>query len=121
MRLLIAGSRDISDYNVLQEHINHVLKDIPRPVTEVISGTARGVDRLGEQWATNFNIPIRKMPADWDKYQKAAGMIRNRDMAELCDCAVIVWDGKSRGTMGMISELKRLGKPYYLVIMEGDS
>ena len=74
----------------------------------IISGHCRGADMLGEQLANKYSIPIKIFPADWDKHGKAAGHIRNRQMAEYASdgdnigILVAFWDGKSRGTKSMI-------------------
>jgi hypothetical protein len=111
MKCIIAGSRTIADYATVEKAI----KDSKYDITEVVSGTARGVDKLGELWAENNNIPIKRFPANWDVYGNAAGPIRNRQMAEYADCAVVVWDGSSRGSKHMINIMEKIGKPYFLL------
>lgn len=118
MKVVIAGCRysDVeakiifSDYNLLIDTIEKSGLDI----TEVVCGMAIGVDRMGEQWARRYNIPIKEMPADWNTYGKGAGPIRNRAMAEYADAAIILWDGKSEGTRNMINEMIRVKKPYHI-------
>lgn len=110
MKVIIAGSRDITDYNV----ISSAFSSCPFDVTEIVSGCARGVDSLGEKLANLCVIPVCKFPADWKKHGKAAGPIRNRQMAEYADAAIVIHNG-SRGSLNMISEMKRLGKPVYEV------
>lgn len=66
-------------------------------ITEVVSGVAHGVDKLGERWAQAHKIPVKQFPAQWNKYGNAAGPIRNREMAEYADALIAVWDGQSRG------------------------
>lgn len=68
----------------------------------VVSGTARGVDQLGEQFAKDFSLPVTRFPANWDAYGKQAGFLRDKEMAEHADALIAVWDGKSRGTEHMI-------------------
>lgn len=99
MRTIIAGSRDIVDYAVVA---NAVATCGWVPST-VISGTARGVDRLGEEWAHRHAIPIERYPADWDRYLTRAGHIRNAQMARIAQALVAVWDGVSPGTRNMIA------------------
>ena len=108
MRVIIAGSRGIDDY----EFICHKLNDCERPwpITEVVSGTARGVDRLGERWAGSKDIPIKRFPADWDTYGKSAGYRRNADMAKYADVLIAFWDGTSKGTKHMIDLMTAAGK-----------
>lgn len=103
MKTIIAGSRDICDYDVLLEAISKC----PWEITEVISGRARGVDRMGERWANEHGIPIDPHPAKWTKYGKAAGGIRNAEMADVADATIAIWDGKSSGTRNMIELSKQ--------------
>lgn len=111
MKVLIAGSREFNNYALLHQELSKFTK----PITEIISGTARGADTMGEHYANLNNIPIKKFPANWDRYGKKAGYIRNVDMGEYCDCAVIFWNGKSKGTKHMIDILNEKKKPYYIV------
>ncbi len=60
------------------------------------------------------NIPVKEMPADWNRYGNSAGPMRNRQMAEYADAAVIIWDGYSRGTRNMVENMIRRKKPYYI-------
>jgi hypothetical protein len=106
MKIVIAGSRTINDYKLLIE----ALKNFPYEITEVVCGCAVGVDTLGETWATANNIKIKKMPANWNEYGKAAGVIRNRQMAEYADAGLILWDGDSPGSKNMVQELNKLNK-----------
>jgi len=105
MKTIIAGSRDIVDYGLVKEAMNR----IPWEVSEIVSGKAKGVDSLGERWASENNISIKSFPADWETYGKSAGPIRNAQMAKYADALVAIWDGKSRGTSNMINEAKELG------------
>jgi hypothetical protein len=81
----------------------------PWRITEVVSGTARGADRTGEQWASENNVPVKRFPADWDKHGKRAGYLRNADMAEYAEALVAFWDGQSRGTKHMIDLAEKAG------------
>jgi len=100
MKTIIAGSRDITDYTVV---LAAILSSEFR-ITEVVAGGARGVDRLAEQFAADMKLPILIFPADWNNNSRAAGVIRNRQMAEYADALIAVWDGESRGTKNMIDE-----------------
>ena len=102
-RVIIAGSRDFSDYNILREQCNAVLADKSQTHQIIIvSGAARGADRLGEQYAAERGYAISRKPADWNKYGRAAGPIRNEEMAKEADALIAFWDGESRGTKNMI-------------------
>lgn len=110
MKVIIAGSRNITDYNMIEQIINKSKFNI----TEVVCGCAIGVDRVGQQWAKNNSIKIEEMPANWNRHGRAAGPIRNSEMAKYADAAIIIWDGKSPGSKNMIDQMKRLNKPYEL-------
>ena len=102
MKLIIAGSRSFSDYSLLKEKLNYFLKNVQTQV-EIVSGTAKGADKLGEQYAKEMGYAIKQFPADWDRYGKKAGYVRNRQMAEYGTHCVCFWDGKSYGTKMMIA------------------
>lgn len=98
MRTIIAGSRSIIDYTV----VNLIITESKIDITTVISGRAPGVDRLGERWAKENNIPVIAYLAEWDKLGKRAGYVRNETMAKNADALIAIWDGKSRGTKHMV-------------------
>lgn len=110
MKTIIAGSREITDYEQLCRAVLFANFDI----TEIVSGTARGVDRLGERLGKEFDIPVVQFPADWKKYPKAAGHIRNAEMAKYAEACIILWDGKSPGTKSMISLAKKYNLKLYV-------
>lgn len=114
MKVIIAGSRDITDFFFLDRFIKDSLN--VEDITEIVSGKAKGVDRLGEIWAYKNGIPVKEFPANWMKYGKKAGIMRNHLMAEYADALVAIWDGKSVGTQNMINKMMYLNKPVYWVI-----
>ena len=117
MKVVIAGSRDITDYDILLKAI----KECPFQITEVISGRARGVDTLGEKYAEECGLKLHLFPADWKKYRNAAGPIRNAQMAEVADAVLCVWDGKSPGTKDMMNQAKKRGLPLYVFKVDPDT
>lgn len=99
MKVIIAGSREITDYELLLQAITNANFDI----TSVVSGCARGVDRLGERFAKECGLPIHQFSADWNgPHKKAAGHVRNAEMAKFGDALIAIWDGSSPGTKNMI-------------------
>lgn len=98
-KVIIAGSRSINDY----EELKKAIADSKLEISVVISGTANGVDRMGELYARENDIDLWKFPADWNRYGKKAGYIRNQQMAEHADALIALWDGKSSGTKHMIT------------------
>lgn len=116
MKVVIAGSRTIG--NKYYSHLLTAVKNSGYSITEVVSGCAIGVDRMGEKYAIANGIDIKKMPADWNTYNKSAGPIRNAKMADYADAAIILWDGKSSGSKNMLDNMKKRNKPYYLEYVE---
>jgi hypothetical protein len=98
MRTIVAGSRSISNYEIVKAAIEGSGFNI----TTLISGTARGVDQLGERWAIENGISVEKHPADWNKWGSYAGPKRNKEMAEVAEACIIVWDKESKGTKNMM-------------------
>lgn len=98
MRVIIAGSRTVTDMQPLVSAI----QEVQWPISRVVCGMARGADQLGYDWAKANNIPIAEFPADWKRYGKSAGYKRNLEMAKNADALIALWDGQSRGTEHMI-------------------
>lgn len=106
MRTIIAGSRDCTDPKVLRR----ALSQCGWAPCAVLSGTARGADTLGEQWAQQFRVPLEYYPADWNTHGRGmAGKIRNQAMADAADALVALWDGNSGGTADMIRRARAAG------------
>lgn len=123
MRIIIAGSRHITDITAVWMEISHFHHDLvvskhADGITEVVSGCAAGVDTLGEQWAEQFNVPIKRFPADWTQYGRRAGVLRNIEMARYADGLLSVWDGKSKGSAHMIKAAGQFGIFRREVVME---
>lgn len=99
-KVIIAGGRDFDNYEYLKEVCSDILKDINNIC--IVSGKAKGADSLGEQFANEYGYIIDSHPADWNKYGKSAGFIRNEEMAKTANILIAFWDGKSAGTKNMI-------------------
>lgn len=108
MKVIIAGSRTIEDYDIVKKAIREANFNI----TEVVCGMASGVDSLGERYALEHFIPVTYFPADWKKMGKSAGYIRNEEMAKYGEALIAVIENTSKGTMHMIE----LAKKYKLVV-----
>ena len=119
IKLIIAGSRGITDYALVRGELDKFWREnIPTEIAEVVSGTANGADRLGERWAIETSIPIKRFPADWDNLGKSAGYKRNEQMAQYADEAIVFWDGTSKGTQHMIDIMAEHKKPCQVIIMK---
>lgn len=109
MKVIVAGSRTISNYNFVKKAIELSIEKKGWEITEVVCGMAKGVDTFGMRWAYENNVQVNKKPADWDLHGKAAGFIRNKEMAQYADACIVLYDGKSRGSANMIKQAKEHG------------
>lgn len=127
-RVIIAGGRDFNDYWLLEDNLMEWILDTylqfhsidEKATIEFVSGKARGADSLGEKFAKTHDYKIKEFPADWNQYGKAAGPIRNRQMAEYAaqaDKGVLFafWDGESLGTKSMIDLAKQYGLEVHVI------
>lgn len=106
-RVIIAGSRDFNDMSLLREKCNLLLSEKSKTHNIIIiSGHARGADKLGEQYSKECGYGLEVYPADWDQYGKSAGYKRNVQMGEVADAVICFWDGTSKGTKHMIDIAK---------------
>ena len=112
MKLIVAGGRDFKDYHLLKEALDSFQQEYGN-ITEVVSGGARGLDKLGEQYANENNIPIKRFVPDWERLGKKAGHVRNRQMGDYAKehggMLVAFWDKQSKGTKGMIDYASKIG------------
>jgi len=115
MRTIVAGPRRPGiTYRFLCESLD---KHLPPETSEIVSGHAFGVDTMGEQYAKERGIPVKKFPVfpeDWDRYGKSAGYRRNAMMAEYAE-ALVAFNNGSRGTGHMIRLMKEKGKKVVVI------
>lgn len=127
MLVIVAGSRKLNDYAIVCKAI----EESGFNITRLVTGRATGVDFLGEKWAINHKIPITAFPADWAKYGKKAGPIRNRQMADFlvqnyeeyggCGLVAVWYSLAHRGTDDMINVATQCGIPKYVHRVESSS
>ncbi len=102
-KVIIAGSRNFNNYELLKTICDQLItKEFV-----IISGCAKGADKLGELYGLHNNIKIEKYPANWNLYGKSAGYIRNKLMAENATHCICFWNGESKGTKNMIDLAKQ--------------
>lgn len=110
-KILIAGSRYFTDYDVAKAYIDHCLSNMEDTSSFILlSGGCRGADRLGERYAEEHGWEIRHFLPDWERYGRSAGPRRNQAMVEEADYVICFWDG-GRGTKSTITYAERLQKP----------
>lgn len=112
-RLVVAGSRDFDDYTLLSAELDKLLAG--KTNITIVSGTARGADRLGERYAAEHNLRIERFPAEWEEYHKGAGPIRNMKMVQSADVVIVFWDNESSGTKNIIECARKQDIPYRIV------
>ncbi len=110
MKLLIAGSRSIKEYDISGL--------VPREVDLIISGGAAGVDTIAEKYADDHRLSKLILRPNYASYGRGAPLRRNKTMVEIADEVLIIWDGKSRGTSFTTDYAKKLGKKVTLVKVE---
>ena len=115
LKVIIAGGRDFTDTQYAADSLVKLVEENMLPDTfTVISGNARGADKVGEYLAKLWDLPLEIYPADWNQHGKSAGYIRNKQMADIADMLVAFWDGKSRGTAHIINTMKQQHKPVFV-------
>lgn len=112
-RVIIAGSREFDNYELLKMKCDLILARDNN--WEIVSGTARGADKLGERYAAERGLPVKKFVPDWDKHGKKAGYIRNEAMAEYADALIAFHMNGSRGTAHMIKIAEEAGLPTRII------
>lgn len=118
MRVIVAGSRSITCKAVVMAALQDAFLWEAINPTCIVSGTARGVDRLGEAIADEHKLKVARYPAKWKLYGPAAGYIRNGVMAANADALVAVWDGVSPGTKNMIDQARLHGLPVHVCLVK---
>ncbi len=118
LRIIICGGRHFDDYRTLEAEVNKKLEEdgiLPTEV-EIVSGHCQGADMLGERYAKEYGCSLRVYPADWTKYGRAAGPIRNKQMVDYIvpfeNRLVIAFvNENTHGTKNTISQAKKLSIP----------
>ena len=114
-RLIVAGSRDFEDYQLLTHCIEDLAKkDYDQYGVSIVSGMARGADAMAAHFAKEHGVKLYEMPADWSQ-GRGAGFARNTNMARFSDGLLAFWDNKSPGTKHMIDTMRKMGKPVTVV------
>lgn len=131
LKLIIAGSRSIKDYEAVRLAMieSGLWKQHKRNII-VVCGMAPGVDLLGKEFADRNGLEVLKRPADWDdikspgaviRVQKSTGLMynavaghwRNQTMADEADALLLIWDGKSTGSLDMLTRARKKGMDIY--------
>ncbi len=115
MRIVVGGCRNFSDYELIERHLDRLLAPYDHSGIVFLSGHCAGVDLLAERYAKEHALAVELYPANWKRYGRAAGPIRNEEMVIQADCVVAFWDGASRGTKSLISYAQKQGKELHII------
>ena len=124
-RVIIAGSRDMADYGAAKKAIAAALAEIGGAQVRIVSGHCRGADIMGERYAREHGLELAVFPAEWNRFGRRAGFIRNTQMAEFASeegsegTLIAFWDGESRGTKMMIGIAEKKGIDTYVFDLTG--
>ena len=110
MKLLIAGSRSIQTYELE--------KFIPEETTIILTGGAAGIDILAENYADQKHLSKLILRPQYNRYGRSAPLKRNEQLVDLCDMALIVWDGRSKGTKYTLDYAQKIGIPVILITVQ---
>lgn len=112
MRVLVCGSRTFNDQFLFDLAMNGFLDEFEPRASElvIISGLAKGADTMAVDWAKKNNVTYEGYPAQWDKYGRAAGPVRNQQMLDTgVDLVIAFPKGEAKGTRHMMKIAKEKG------------
>lgn len=116
IKVLVCGSRSITDRDWIFSQIDKYCNDFFRDFDiTIIEGAARGVDQIARSYAIEKGWNVEEYPAEWEKYGKSAGYIRNDVMVKKADAVLVLWDGTSKGTKHDIDLCVKYDKPHRIV------
>lgn len=111
MKVAVTGSRDFNDYETLKENISNI-----KNISLIISGGAKGADSLAEQYALENSIDTLIIKPDWKRFNRGAGLIRNKQIVDSSDMVIAFWDAESKGTAHVIEYAKKQNKEIIVVL-----
>ncbi len=109
MKLAVIGSRTFNDYDLVKSTLDNHKPSV------IISGGAKGADSLAKRYAIQNNIELIEIIPDWDKYGRAAGPIRNKEIVNQAEKVIAFWDGKSKGTKSAIDYANKCNKEVVII------
>ena len=108
MKLAIVGSRNLTNI-VLDQYIS-------KEVDEIVSGGAVGVDFCAAEYAKRNGLKLTEFLPQYERYGRAAPIVRNKQIVDYADKIIIFWNGRSKGTLSVIKYVKKIGKPFEIIL-----
>jgi len=121
IKIIVAGSRDFDDFDTSDKILAEVVEKMKGKI-QFVSGAAQGADQAPAHFMAKNRNPrvfLKYFPAEWKKYGKGAGFIRNGIMADYADALLAIWDGSSNGTLNMIEQMEKRDKSWALFGFDG--
>ena len=103
MKVAVIGSRGL--------HVDHLEDYLPKGVTEIVSGGAKGIDTCAKDYALQHGLKLTEFLPEYEKYGRGAPLRRNITIIEYADLVLAFWDGRSRGTKYVIDNCKKRNIP----------
>ena len=107
MKIAVIGSRNIKE------------ADIGRYISEgdeIVSGGATGVDTCAAEYASKNGIRLTVFLPEYERYGRAAPIVRNKQIVDYADKVIAFWDGSSRGTLSVIKYAEKTGKKCEVIL-----
>ena len=109
MKIAIVGSRSI------------IAPDLSKYIpdgAEIVSGGAKGVDTAAAEFAAKNGLKLTVFLPQYERYGRAAPILRNKEIVDYADKLLIFWDGSSKGTLSVIEYAKKTRKAYEIILCE---
>lgn len=113
MKVAIIGSRSLT--------LTDFAPYLPREISEIISGGAKGIDTCAKNYALVNKIKLTEFLPEYDQYGKFAPLKRNLKMIDYADIVIAFWDGHSKGTKYVIEHCKKINKPIKIFNLDSTS
>ena len=108
MKLAIVGSRNLTNIAIEK----YIFDD----VEEIVSGGAVGVDFCAAEYAKNKGLKLTEFLPQYNRYGRAAPIVRNKEIVDYADKIIVFWNGSSKGTLSVIAYAKKIDKPFELIL-----
>ena len=108
MKVAIVGSRSITNIELDRY--------VPEEVEEIVSGGAVGVDLCAAEYAKGKGLKLTEFLPQYERYGRAAPIVRNKEIVDHADRIIIFWNGSSRGTLFVIKYAEKVGKPFEVIL-----